>query len=166
MEKWHPLELGVFLLEKDKMFFNFWTKERKLLHHRFLSVLQQLPFGIVYEKFISQKTVAIWEIISGFMEIRMNNYWNRSDSNDNFLISGLQKNIMDIRGERISDCQATDIRKCLKNRKHPAETSLMVYSAGCFLLYNCKSLNKNYSITFNHPSGAWMRPIWMPVNVS
>ena len=23
MEKWHPLELGVFLLEKDKMFFNF-----------------------------------------------------------------------------------------------------------------------------------------------
>ena len=53
MEKWHPLELGVFLLEKDKMFFNF---------------------GIVYEKFISQKTVAIWKIISGFMEIRMNNY--------------------------------------------------------------------------------------------
>ncbi len=39
-----------------------------MLHHRFLSVLQQLPFGIVYEKFISQKTVAIWEIISGFMD--------------------------------------------------------------------------------------------------
>lgn len=24
----------------------------------------------------------------------------------------------------------------------------------------------NYSITFNHPSGASMRPIWIPVNVS
>ena len=62
------------MLEKDKLFFNFGTKERKLLHHRFLSVLQQLPFSIVYEKFISQKTVAIWEIICGFMEIGINEY--------------------------------------------------------------------------------------------